>query len=66
LLLQSVERAAAGWPGDGELVVACLDRSLEALAHVDRNAHQATLAECWLDDLGRTVETGQPAASFGD
>ena len=37
-----------------------------ALAHVDRNAHQATNLECWCDDLARIVESGQPAAFATD
>jgi hypothetical protein len=28
-----------------------LDRTLEALSQIDRNAHFATVIECWLDDL---------------
>lgn len=28
-----------------------LDRSLETLGQIDRNANQATLVECWIDDL---------------
>jgi hypothetical protein len=39
---------------------------LAALAHIDRNAHQAALIECWLDELAQTVETGQPAPGFAD
>ena len=31
--------------------LAVLDRSLEAESQLDRNANQATLLECWLDDL---------------
>jgi DNA polymerase-3 subunit delta' len=30
-----------------------LDRCLEAAAEIDRNANQATLIECWLDDLAK-------------
>jgi DNA polymerase-3 subunit delta' len=47
-----------------EGAMAAVDRALEALAHVDRNAHQATLLECWLDDLARIVETNQPVAEY--
>jgi DNA polymerase-3 subunit delta' len=39
--------------GDAETASACLDRCLEALVQVDRNANQATLVECWFDDLAR-------------
>ncbi|HEY1785483.1 MAG TPA: AAA family ATPase [Pirellulales bacterium] len=34
-------------------LAALVERSLEGLAQVDRNAHQATLIDCWLDDLGQ-------------
>jgi hypothetical protein len=62
-LSRGVEHAAAAWHGDAESAAACLDRCLAALAHIDRNANQATLLECWADDLGRIVETGQPVAA---
>lgn len=42
---------------------ASVDRCLEAIAHVDRNANQATLLECWLDDLARIVPAGQAPAT---
>jgi DNA polymerase III subunit delta' len=61
-LIRAVEQARSTWPHDFEAAAACLDRSLEALAHIDRNANQATLLECWLDDLARVVESGQPLA----
>jgi len=35
-------------------LVAAAERCLDALEQVDRNAHQATLIECWMDDLART------------
>jgi DNA polymerase-3 subunit delta' len=38
--------------------VAALERSLEALNHVDRNANQATMVECWFDDLA-ALSVGQ-------
>jgi DNA polymerase III subunit delta' len=34
-----------------EVVLTALDRCLEAEEQLDRNANQATLLECWLDDL---------------
>ena len=46
-----VERAQYAHPLDEETIARCLDRTLEALEHIDRNANQATLVECWLDDL---------------
>lgn len=63
-LLTAVEAALARWPGDAETAAACIERSLEALAHLDRNAHQATLLECWLDDLARIVQTGHAVAAY--
>lgn len=63
-LRRHVLQAAAKQPGDAETAAACIERSLEALAHVDRNAHQTTLLECWLDDLARIL-SGQPVASYG-
>ena len=62
-LQQTVDRAASSWPGDAETATACIDRTLAALGHVDRNAHQRALVECWLDDLSRIVQSGQPLAS---
>lgn len=62
----AVEQATSHGSLDADAAAACVDRSLEALVHVDRNAHQATLVECWLDDLSRIVETGRPAARFAD
>jgi DNA polymerase-3 subunit delta' len=41
----------ANWPGDLEAATACLDRCLDALEQIDRNANQTTLIECWADDL---------------
>jgi DNA polymerase-3 subunit delta' len=36
---------------DPEATAARIERSLEALGHIDRNANQTTLLEAWLDDL---------------
>jgi len=41
--------------------LAVLDRCLEAESQLDRNANQATLLECWLDDL---AEIFSPASSI--
>ena len=56
----AVSQAAGHWPGDAELAARLLDRSIEALAQIDRNAHLTTLVECWLDDLAREID-GQGA-----
>jgi DNA polymerase-3 subunit delta' len=37
-----------------EAVITMLERCLDALDEIDRNANQATLIECWVDDLIRT------------
>jgi len=63
-LRRYVLQAAARQPGDAETAGDCIERSLEAANHVDRNAHQTTLLECWLDDLARIL-SGQPVASYG-
>lgn len=34
-----------------DAILACLDRCLDARAQIEANANQATLIECWLDDL---------------
>jgi DNA polymerase-3 subunit delta' len=41
---------------DAEATAACVERCFEALAQVDANANQATLIECWIDDLARLFE----------
>ncbi len=54
---QEVARAAASGRFERVDLTALVERSIEALGHVDRNAHQAALLECWLDDL---VQLSQP------
>jgi DNA polymerase-3 subunit delta' len=61
-LVRAVEKAQQSGPGDVETTAACVERTLAALNHIDRNAHQTTLIECWLDDLAQTLQTGQPVA----
>ncbi len=62
-LRSAVDRVRSLWPGDTELASRCIERSFDALSHIDRNAHQATLLECWLDDLARTIDTAQSVAA---
>jgi primosomal protein N'' len=51
-LRRFVAQAAAGPSSDGVAAAAArLDRCLEALEQIDRNANQATLIEAWLDSL---------------
>jgi DNA polymerase-3 subunit delta' len=52
-LNKAIENASTCWSGDGESAVSCIDRCLNALSQVDANANQATLIECWLDDLSQ-------------
>ena len=40
---------------DSDVAAACVARCLEGLEQVDRNANNATLLACWLDDLERTL-----------
>jgi DNA polymerase-3 subunit delta' len=46
-----LEAASQRFRGDALVAAACLERCLEALGQIDRNANQATLIEAWLDDL---------------
>ncbi len=46
-----LEAAARRFRGDSIVAAACLERCLDALGQIDRNANQATLVEAWLDDL---------------
>ncbi|MBW3597019.1 MAG: DNA polymerase III subunit delta' [Planctomycetes bacterium] len=50
-LREAVEGAASAWPGDAALAADRLERCLDALAHVDANAHLVTVTEAWIDDL---------------
>jgi DNA polymerase-3 subunit delta' len=52
-LLEHVRQAMQSGPGDAQAAAARLDRCLDAAAQIDRNANQATLIECWVDDLAR-------------
>jgi DNA polymerase-3 subunit delta' len=58
-LRRCVRLAASGWSGDAATAADSLDRCLEATAQLNRNANQATLLECWLDDLAKTIATGR-------
>jgi DNA polymerase-3 subunit delta' len=61
-MAEMVERALQTFRGDEETAAACIERSLDALTHIDRNAHQSAWLECWLDDLERILTTRTPAA----
>lgn len=52
-LRANIERALAAGGASEELALACAERSLDALSHIDRNANQATWIECWAGDLAQ-------------
>ena len=55
----TLDRAVQSWPGDEILAADCLERCLQAARQFERNAHQANLVECWLDDLANIICTGR-------
>lgn len=65
-LLGALDRARSTGSMDAQTAAALIARSLEALSHIDRNAHQTTLLECWLDDLSRILETGHEVNSYSE
>jgi DNA polymerase III subunit delta' len=58
LLVRSVQDAYKVWPCDEEAAAICLERCLEAQSQVLANANQATLIDCWIDDLAVISRTG--------
>jgi DNA polymerase-3 subunit delta' len=66
VLTRSVEQAHAARADDFDATTSCIERTLETLSHIDRNAHLATLVECWLDDVARIVDTGRPVVSYAE
>lgn len=54
-LQQAAERLVHLLPGDLEVVAAAADRCLDALEHVERNAHPTTLADALGDDVERLL-----------
>jgi DNA polymerase-3 subunit delta' len=50
----AVMRARDAWPSDAEAAARCLDRCLDAQAHVEANASPVNVLECWLDDLAES------------
>ena len=57
-LQRLVRQAVDRWPRDEVAAAACLDRSIEAMEQLDRNAYQPTLLECWVDDLVKIASLG--------
>jgi DNA polymerase-3 subunit delta' len=48
-----VRRALSNWRSGPDAIGAVLDRTLDALEQIDRNANPTTLLECWLCDLAK-------------
>ncbi len=63
LMKDAVVAARKSWLGDEETASACLDRCLQARDEVLSNANQATLLECWIDDLSNIALLAEPAAA---
>jgi DNA polymerase-3 subunit delta' len=55
-------QGASGQSGDPEAAAARVDRCLEAIEQIDRNAHPTTILECWLDELARLAHRSRLAA----
>ena len=51
VLQDAVTSAKSGWRGDMNMAAMRLQRCLAAMDHVASNANQATLLECWLDEM---------------
>jgi DNA polymerase-3 subunit delta' len=56
-LVITAANSRLGRQRDDEVAATCVERCLDALAQVDANANQATLIECWLDDLVEIVQS---------
>ena len=60
-LQQSAERTARAVPNDPELLAAVVERLLEAIEQVDRNAHPTMLIDATADDVERLLVAASPA-----
>ena len=60
---QAAEGFFPSGPATENYALAALDRCLEAEVQLDRNANQATLLECWLDDLAGIMSSCAAAPS---
>jgi DNA polymerase III subunit delta' len=65
VMQRAVTTAHGTWPGGAETAAACLERCLEAQTQVQANANQATLLECWLDELATITRTASPLSPAG-
>ena len=41
------------WRGDEETIIACIDRTLDAVTQLNANANIKTLVDAWIDDLAQ-------------
>ncbi len=53
---KAVALRSATWRGGEDVAIDATERSLDAREQLDRYGHQATVVECWLDDLARIHE----------
>jgi DNA polymerase III subunit delta' len=58
----AIRHAAELGPFAQQCAISALDRCLEAEVELDRNANQATLLECWLDDLSSAARSATMGA----
>jgi DNA polymerase-3 subunit delta' len=62
-LAQSLAAAGKWWPGDADLAAECVDRCLDVIVQIDRNAHPANIVYAWLDDLAHLTRVPMAAAA---
>jgi len=55
--LATAVSAATGWFHSEEAAAACLERCLDAAAHIDANAQPVAIVEWWLDELAAASRT---------
>jgi len=55
---RAVEKAQSLWPGEADTAAKCVQRCMDAETHVLSNANQATVLECWIDDLAELTRSG--------
>ena len=56
-LAQAFAAARQWWPEGADLAAECVDRTLDALSHIDRNANPPNIIYAWLDDLAQLTRT---------
>jgi DNA polymerase-3 subunit delta' len=54
-LARAITRARRVSQPSNERLATCVERCLDSLEQIDRNANQTTLIECWTDDLDRAM-----------